>query len=253
MAPPGIGRRVEGVHAVAAAVDAGRITKLWVEKRRLRHDDIGSIVEAARRRGAVVEITDSVAEVARSENAQGVVADGRPVPVVSIDDLAGPGAAILVLDHFEDPHNVGAAARSARAAGMTGLVVPERRAAPLGPSAFKAASGALEHLPVCVVSSTADALSRLRDRSIWTVGLTVDAQAPLFGLQLLTEPVAVVVGSEGAGLGRLVSDRLDLAVSIPMAAGVESLNASVAAALTCFEVARVRGTRFASETSSDSL
>lgn len=242
MAPPGIGRRVEGVHAVTAALARGR--KLTVERQRLRHDDIDTVVASARDRGMEVSIVDAVDEIAQTENPQGIVLDADPIPTVPLDELAARAdAALLVLDHIEDPHNVGAAARSAHAAGMTGLVVPERRAAPIGPSAFKAAAGAFEHLPVAMVSSVADAVSRLKDRSVWTVGLAADAGDRLFGLGLLTEPVAVIVGSEGAGLGRLVRDRLDLLVSIPLAPGAESLNASVAAALACFEVARVRGDR----------
>jgi len=240
MAPPGIGRRVEGVHAVSAALAAGRGLRLIVEKRRLRHDAITELVEAARSHGAEVDVVDSVRDVAESDNPQGLVLDARPIPVGSIEELVVADAAILVLDHVEDPHNVGAAARSARAAGMTGLVVPERRAAPLGASAFKAAAGALEDLPVAVVSSTADAVARLKDRNVWTVGLAADASGSLFGLSLLTEPVAVCIGSEGGGLSRLVRERLDLLVSIPMASGVESLNASVTAALAAFEIARVR-------------
>lgn len=240
MAQPGIGRRVEGVHAVAAAVVAGRVTRLVVEQRRLRHDEISRIVDDARRADAEVDVVDDVRDTAEIENPQGLVADCRPIPLTTIDEVAGPGAALLVLDHIEDPHNVGAAARSAWAAGLTGLIVPERRAAPLGPSAFKAAAGAFEHLPVAVVSSTADAVARLKARDVWTVGLAADAATSLFGLDLLTESVAIVIGSEGTGLGRLVEDRLDVVVSIPMAPGVESLNASVTAALAGFEVARVR-------------
>ncbi len=243
MAPAGIGHKVEGVHAVAAALPRGR--SLTVERRRLRHAEIDDLVKAARDRGIAVVVTDSVQDLAQTDNPQGIVLDAEPIPTVSLDELAErPDAALLLLDHVEDPHNLGAAARSAHAAGMTGLVVPERRAAPLGPSAFKAAAGAFEHLPVAVVSSVADAVTRLKDRSVWTVGLAADAPERLFGLGLFSEPVAIVVGSEGTGLGRLVRERLDLLVSIPLVPGAESLNASVAAALASFEVARVRGGRW---------
>lgn len=240
MAPPGIGRRVEGVHAVAAAIAAGRGRTLTVERRRLRHDSVHEVVDAAAAGGVSVSLVDSVADMAESENPQGLVLDASPIPLHAVDDLATDEAALLVLDHLEDPHNVGACARSARAAGMSGLVVPERRAAPLGASVFKAAAGTLEDLPVAIVSSTADAVARLRDRSVWTVGLAAGARDSLFGLSLLSEPVAVCVGSEGTGLSRLVRDRVDLLVSIPMVEGVESLNASVTAALASFEVRRIR-------------
>ena len=240
MAPRGIGRRVEGVHAVTAAVAAGRGRCLTVERRRLRHDSISDLADAVSAGGAQVDIVDSVAELAESENPQGLVLEADPISIRSLDELMIGRAAILMLDHFEDPHNVGAAARSALAAGMTGLVVPARRAAPLGASAFKAAAGALEHLPVAIVSSTADAVSRCKDRDVWTVGLAAEAPDVLFGLGLLAEPVAVVIGSEGRGMGRLVRDRVDIAVSIPISAHVESLNASVTAGLVAFEIARIR-------------
>jgi 23S rRNA (guanosine2251-2'-O)-methyltransferase len=170
-----------------------------------------------------------------------VVADCRPLPTVALDDLAeGNRPAVLVVDHVQDPHNLGAIARSALAAGMTGLVAPTERAAPFSAVAFKAAAGALERLPVAIVHSVGDALGRLSDRGLWVVGLDAGAGTSLFGLDLLTEPVAVVVGAEGAGLGRLVGDRCDVVAGIPMAGPAESLNASVAAALAAFEVLRVR-------------
>ena len=125
------------------------------------------------------------------------------------------------------------------AAGITSLVVPVRRGAPLGGAAFKAAAGALEHCAVATVNSTADAVKALKGLDVWTVGLDAEGEQPLFGLDLFTEPVALVVGAE-TGLGRLVRDRVDVVASIPMAGPVESLNASVAAALACFEVMRVR-------------
>jgi 23S rRNA (guanosine2251-2'-O)-methyltransferase len=147
--------------------------------------------------------------------------------------------AIVIVDHVEDTHNLGAIARSAVAAGITSIVVPTRRGAPLGAAAFKAAAGALEHCAIATVSSTADAVKVLKDAGVWTVGLDADGDQSLFGLSLFTEPVAIVVGAE-TGLGRLVRDRVDVVASIPMAGPTESLNASVAAALACFELARVR-------------
>ena len=171
---------------------------------------------------------------------QGVVADCRPIAAAALDSLAGPGAAVVVLDHLEDPHNVGAVARSARAAGMTGMVVSTRRAAPLSAAAFKAAAGALEDLPVAMVGSIPEALRRLKKTGLWVVGLDSTAAESLFGLELLTEPVAVVVGAEGSGLSRLVSECCDVLVSVPMVEGSESLNASVTAALAAFEIMRVR-------------
>jgi 23S rRNA (guanosine2251-2'-O)-methyltransferase len=238
MAPAGFGHRVEGLHAVAAAARAGRVERLFVEQGKRSRPEIESIVGEVG--AALVTAVDDIEEIASTEGSQGVAADCRPIQPAALDDLAGPSTALVILDHLEDPHNVGAVARSALAAGMSGMVVSERRAAPLSAVAFKAAAGALEDLPVAVVSSIPEALSRLGDLGVWTVGLASDAEQSLFGLGLLTEPVAVVVGGEGSGLSRLAAERCDLLVSIPMAAGVESLNASVSAALASFEIMRAR-------------
>ncbi len=239
MAPAGFGDKVEGIHAVAAALAAGRVEQLYVERgRRSRLEHVLSTVEESR-----VVLVDDVRTMADTEAPQGVVARCRPILSVTIEDLATTSAAILVLDHLEDPHNVGAAARSARAAGLTGMLVPSRRAAPLSAATFKAAAGALESLPVAIVSSVPEALSRLKEHGVWVVGLEAGAKQSLFGLELFSEPVAVVIGAEGTGLAQLTRKRCDVVVSIPMATDTESLNASVSAALASFEIMRVRQAR----------
>ncbi len=236
MAVAGYGDSVEGFHAVQAALAAGRVEALSVEPQRADR-----IVDLARAAGVEVQIVDDVRPLARTSAPQGVVASCRPIPYVSIDDLLGEAdpAALLILDHVEDPHNVGAIARSAVAAGIPRLVVSRRRAAPLGAVAFKAAAGSLERCRVAETSSIADAVVRCARRGVWTVGLDAGGERSLFGLDLLAEPVALVVGAE-TGLHRLVRERVDVVASIPMFSDVESLNASVAAALGCFEVMRVR-------------
>lgn len=236
MAPAGIGSRVEGVHAVTAALEAGRVHRLSIERGR-SVDPILSLVGDIE----VIEM-DDVRQVAETSAPQGLVADCEPLPTYSVKELVAGAArpSIMVLDHVEDPHNLGAVARSALAAGASGLVVAARRAAPFGAAAFKAAAGALEHLPVSVVNSIADAVKRLEGLAVWTVGLDAGAAEPLFGCPLFTEPVAVIVGGEGEGLSQLVKDRVSKLVRIPMDGQVESLNVSVSAALALFEVRRVR-------------
>ncbi len=238
MAPAGFGSRVEGLHAVAAAVEAGRVNRLFVERGRRERADVAALV--ARVGSDRVRVIDDVRTLATTDAPQGVVADCRPIISVTLESLSGEDAALLVLDHVVDPHNVGAVARSARAAGITGLVTSSRRAAPLSAAAFKASAGALEKLPVAIVGSIPEALSRLKEFGVWIVGLDTSADRPLFDLELLTEPVAVVIGSEGIGLSQLAAKRCDVVVSIPMVAGVQSLNASVSGALAAFEIMRVR-------------
>ncbi len=240
MARPGIGNSVEGVHAVTAALAAGRVQRLLVERSRI--DTLQVLVAEARRGGVAVEVVADVRSHSTTDAPQGVVAQCRPISTVSLEAAvkAVTPAALLVLDHLEDPRNVGALARSAVAAGIGALVVPEHRAAPLEATAFKAAAGALEHLPVVFASSIANVVESLKRLEVWTVGLDAGGSRSLFGLDLLAGPVAIVIGAEGEGLSRLVGERVDVTASIPIHGPVESLNASVAAALACYEVARSR-------------
>lgn len=243
MALAGIGVDVEGVHAVSACVEAGRARRLLVERGRLADVPVSDIVDRARAVGVDVEVVDDLRVHAATTAPQGLVARCVPIAPVSLEDaVAAPGTpALVVLDHVVDPRNVGAIARSAVACGMGGLVVAADRAAPLGATAFKAAAGTLERLPLTVVTSVAEAVRHLEDLGVWTIGLDGRAERSLLGLDLLAEPAALVVGAEGAGLGRLVAERVSLLARLPMAGHVESLNASVAASLAMYELARVRG------------
>jgi 23S rRNA (guanosine2251-2'-O)-methyltransferase len=242
MAPTGIGDSVEGIHAVAAAAAAGRVTTLFVQSSRADQPELAAIAEAVTASGGEVRITADIEGVATTTAPQGVVAKTRPLPTVKIADLAVATRtpAVIVLDHLEDPHNVGAVARCAVAAGFTGMVVASRRASPLSASAFKAAAGALETLAVAITSSIPKALQDLKRRGLWIVALDASVETSIFGLDLLTEPLALVVGAEGSGVGRLSAEVADIVVSIPMVSVTESLNASAAAAVACFEVARRR-------------
>ncbi|MDH3731480.1 MAG: 23S rRNA (guanosine(2251)-2'-O)-methyltransferase RlmB [Acidimicrobiia bacterium] len=243
MAAAGIGSSVEGIHAVTAAVAGGRVTTLHVQASRVDDPGVAELIAAVSAAGGEVRVSDSLESVATTDAHQGVVAQARPLPTARPSQFVQSERtpAVLVLDHLEDPRNVGAAARSALAAGFTAMVVAERRASPLSATAFKAAAGALEVLPVAVVSSIPKALQELKRGGLWIVGLDAGGERSIFGLDLLTEPLALVIGSEGGGLGRLTTDVADVVASIPMVGETESLNASTAAAVACFEVARSRG------------
>ena len=184
---------------------------------------------------------------ARSEAPQGVLAKAVPLQEADLDDLArrtGKRVPFLVLvDGVTDPGNLGAILRSADGAGVTGVVLPRHRAVHITPTAAKAAAGAIEHVPIAIVSGLASAVERLRKAGIWVVGLDDAADHTLFELtDTATEPIALVLGAEGTGLSRLVRERCDLVVSIPMRGRLASLNVSAAAALACYEVARRRMT-----------
>lgn len=244
MALAGFGDRVEGFHAVRAALGAGRVERLWVEESRLRRPEIANLIREAERAGSEVRTLSDVRTVASSDAPQGLVATCRLRAFATLEQVAAATtpSSVLVLDHVIDPQNLGAMARSVAAAGLGGMVISGQRAAPLSAVAFKAAAGALESVKVAQVNSIADSLLRLKKLGLWAVGLASDGDQLLWGLPLLTEPVALVIGEEGSGLTRLVAERTDLLVRIPISDAVNSLNASVAAALAVFEVARVRGT-----------
>jgi 23S rRNA (guanosine2251-2'-O)-methyltransferase len=182
---------------------------------------------------------------ARTEAPQGVLAHAEPLPEVDLEMLArrrrdAPPPFLVVLDGITDPHNLGALLRTAECAGATGVVLPRHRAAHVTPTVAKAAAGAVEHLPMAVVPGLPAALAALKEQGVWTVGLDAAAEQSLFGLEVATEPIALVLGAEGTGLSRLVRQRCDVVVSIPQSGAIDSLNVAAAGALACYEVARRR-------------
>ncbi len=208
------------------------------------------IVELAReQRAAVREVSRSELDAtARTEAPQGVVALADPLPesdLVELVETPGAGAAggapfLLVLDGITDPGNFGAVLRTAECAGVTGIVLRSHRSARITPTVAKAAAGAVEHLPFAVVGGIPAALRTLSRHDVWTVGLDAAGPRPLHELDLSGEGVALVLGSEGRGLSRLVSERCDVLASIPLRGTLGSLNVAAAAAVACFEIARRR-------------
>ena len=248
-ARPAPGRTlIEGRRPVVEALRAGRPMDRILLASGANRAALGELLDLARGRGVEVQtVPRSVLDAEASSGAhQGVLAIVAPLqPIDLVELLALPLAGreppfFLALDGVEDPHNLGALARSAEAAGCHGLIVPRHRSAPLSAVAVKTSAGALEHLPVAEVPNLARAVDHLRDAGVWCIGLDGAAQASLFDLELADEPVCVIVGGEGTGLHRLVRDSCDALVRIPMSGQVESLNASVAGALALFEVRRRR-------------
>ncbi len=207
--------------------------------------EIKELATEARVRMRPVRATALSAE-ARSEAPQGILAHAEPLPEADFDELLstgrGPWAApfLVFLDGITDPQNLGALLRSAEGAGVSGVVLPRHRAAHVTPTVAKAAAGAVEHLPMALVGGLPTALARAREAGVWTVGLDSGGESSLFDLTLASEPVALVLGAEGRGLGRLVRQRCDVVASIPLRGALGSLNVAAAGALACFEVARRR-------------
>ena len=179
---------------------------------------------------------------------QGVAAEVAEFRYAELPDLIdaarerGEAPFLLVLDGVTDPQNLGALARSAHALGVHGLVLPKDRAAGVGPAAFKAAAGALEHCPVARVTNLSRALDDLKDAQIWSVALAADGDTDLSAIDL-TSGVALVLGSEGKGVRPLVRKTCDQVARIPMSGRVGSLNVSAAGAIASYEVARQRRSR----------
>ena len=205
------------------------------------------VAEAERGRRAVHRVwrapeTDAaeLTRLAGSPDHQGVVAEVDPYPYAGADELlAKPDCLIVALDQVQDPQNLGAVARSAEVAGATGLVIPSRRSASVTAAAAKASAGAVEHLPIAQVTSLADWLSRAKDAGAWIYGADAAADTMYVDAEL-TGKVVLVLGSEGEGLRRLVAERCDVRVSLPVRGRIDSLNVSATAAVLLFEASRQR-------------
>lgn len=194
-----------------------------------------------------------VKKVARQEldrltnqaNHQGVAAQVPPYAYADFDELlrasqSNPDALFLVLDSLQDPQNLGTLLRTAEAIGVTGVILPERRAAGVTPSVRNASSGAVEHLQIAQVVNLPRALDELKEAEVWVAGLEDEKSAQPYDSAALTGRLALVVGNEGAGLGRLVREKCDFFVILPMLGKVASLNAAVAGSITLYEALRQR-------------
>jgi 23S rRNA (guanosine2251-2'-O)-methyltransferase len=238
-----------GLHPVEEALRAGKRRFDHVEVARERHDDrLEQLVAQCREAGVRVDIAsrEQLTLVAKTPMHQGVVALVHPHEFLSIEDLfeqdaASKGAArlVLALDGVEDPQNLGALLRVADGAGVDGVVLTERRSAPLSAVAAKASAGAVEHLRIARVVNLVRALEELKRRNLWIVGLDEDGQTDYDQFDL-TGDCVVVLGREGAGLHHLVRSTCDHLLRIPMAGGVSSLNVSAAGAVVLYEAFRQR-------------
>ena len=244
------GEQVEGRQAVRELLLAGRrkVIEIWVATDvDGEHGTIQDIVDLATdQRVPLVEVNRRrLDQAARSEAPQGVLAKAAPLPEVDLDALLrrrpGRPPFLLAIDGVTDPGNLGALMRSAEGAGVTGVLLPRHRSVHVTPTVAKAAAGAVEHLDVAVVPGLPSALAACRERGLWVVGLDDAAERSLFEMgDLGAEGIVMVVGAEGAGLSRLVRERCDLVVSIPMRGRIGSLNVSNAGALALYEVTRTR-------------
>jgi 23S rRNA (guanosine2251-2'-O)-methyltransferase len=243
------GTQIEGRQAVRELLIAGRrrTFEVWIAGDLDESDVVEDIKQLARaNRVPVIEVSRKKLDyTARSEAPQGVLAHAEALPSVPIDALLRrrPGKApfLVAVDGVTDPGNLGALLRCCDGAGVDGVILPRHRSVHITPTVAKTSVGAIEYVPMAVVGGLPTTLARMRELGIWVVGLDDAADKSLFELgDLATEGICLVMGAEGTGLSRLVRERCDLIVSIPMKGRLSSLNVSVAASLATYEVARHR-------------
>ena len=238
---------IEGRNAVSEALRAGRaIDKLYINKGEV-DKTLGHIASKARDKGVVVVECDrrKLDFMSQTHAHQGVIAVCAVREYCSVDDILalaeerGETPFVIVCDEISDGHNLGAIIRSAECAGAHGVIIPKRRSAGLTAVVDKASAGAAEHMAIARVPNLPAAIRDLKERGLWIYGTAADGASDLWHTDF-TGPLALVIGSEGDGMGRLVSESCDYIVSLPMKGQLGSLNASAAAAITMYEVLRQR-------------
>lgn len=207
---------------------------------------ISLICKMARDKGILVKQVNEMKlnNMAGGAAHQGVIAMGACAEYVTVEDILkiaedkGEDPFVIICDEIEDPHNLGAIIRTAEAAGAHGIIIPKRRSASLNHTVFKTSAGAASWLPVARVSNLAAAVDDLKAQGVWIYG--TDGAGESYSGVDLTGPIGLVVGSEGFGMGRLMKDKCDFLLSLPMAGKITSLNASVAAGIFMYEIVRQR-------------
>ena len=243
-APEGV---IEGRNAVQEALRAGTpIDKIFLARGETDHT-LAAIAAAGRKAGAVVVECDrrKLDAMSQTHSHQGVIALAAARAYATVEQLLqlardrGEAPLLVVCDEISDPHNLGAIIRTAECAGAHGVIIPKRRSAGLTAVVAKTSAGAVSYLPVARVPNIPALLKDLQKQGLWVFGTAAEGTVPLYEADL-KGPAAIVIGSEGDGMGRLVRENCDFLVSIPMRGRISSLNASAAAAILLYEAVRQR-------------
>ena len=238
--------RLEGRNSVLEAYKAKRtVDKLYLQEG-IKDNGTARIVQEAKRAGTVITYLSKEKMDGMSETKahQGVIAVVSAVVYSTIDEILdyaaekGEDPFVFVLDGVEDPHNLGAIIRTANTAGAHGVIIPKRRSATVTGVVAKASAGAVNHTRIAKVTNIGNALDELKKRGLWTVAADMDGEC-MYGLDL-RGPVAMVAGSEGKGISRIVKEKCDFIASIPLMGEINSLNVSVAAGVLAYEIVRQR-------------
>lgn len=237
-----------GVHSVREALRAGRrrIHEILISGDKTAKR-LPEITDQARTKNISVRMTspDELKKLTGAERHQGVAAIVTPLPLVEFSTLLDKAAALaqspfyLLVDSVEDPHNLGALVRTAVCAGITGIIIPRDRSASPTPAVSRTSAGALEHAVLCRVTNLVNAMKDLKKVGIWIIGLDREGKSSIYETDM-TGPRALVIGGEDTGVRRLVAEQCDFMCHIPQTGLIDSLNASVAGAVTMYEAFRQR-------------
>ncbi|MHA6253389.1 23S rRNA (guanosine(2251)-2'-O)-methyltransferase RlmB [Oceanobacillus sp. CAU 1775] len=237
---------IMGKNPVFEALSSGRSVNKVFASEHLNPNTVKKLQQLAREAGTVVQkVPKNKLDSMSDGNHQGIIAYvasydyGTLDQLFSIADSKGEAPFFIILDELEDPHNLGSILRTADATGAHGVIIPKRRSVGLTATVAKTAAGAIEHVPVVRVTNIAKTIDELKDKHVWVVGTEGEATEDYRRLDG-TLPIAVVIGNEGKGISRLVREKCDWTVSLPMSGQVSSLNASVACSLLLYEVYRKR-------------
>jgi len=239
--------QVEGRNSVLELLESGKdINKIFVAKGE-KHGSINKIIAIAKEKGIIIVEKDKrkMDEMAQNQNYQGVIAIVPPFEYCEIEDILEQAKQknedpfVLILDGIEDPHNLGSIIRTAETAGVHGIIIPKRRAAAVNATVLKTSAGAVEHMKIARVNNINETINYLKEAGIWMCGTDMETNT-YYDNQDYSMPVAIVIGSEGAGISRLTKENCDFLVKIPMKGRINSLNASVSAGIVMYEVVRNR-------------
>lgn len=235
---------VVGRNPVLEVLKSSReVEKLYIQKGELK-GSINKIVGIAKERNIIIQRVDKnkLNQISKG-NHQGVVALVEAYTYSTIEEILNyanklkEDPFLIILDGIEDPHNLGAIIRTAECAGAHGIIIPKRRAASVNETVYKSSAGAVEHIFVAKVNNISDTIEKLKDEGLWIYGADMEGEDYYFNMDL-KGPIALVIGSEGKGLSRLVKEKCDFLLKIPMFGKVSSLNASNAASVLIYEIIR---------------
>ncbi len=239
--------QIEGRNSVLELLESDRDINKILIARGERHGSINKIISMAKRKKIVIAEVErqKLNAISQTDNHQGVIAIVPPFNYASVDEILDIAKQkeedpfILILDGIEDPHNLGSIIRTAETAGVHGIIIPKRRAVAVNATVSKVSSGAVEYVKIARVNNLNETIKYLKEQGLWVCGTDGEAKTYYFN-QDLKGPIAIVIGSEGFGISKLVKENCDFLVKIPMKGKITSLNASVSAGIITYEAVKQR-------------